>query len=182
MRAFPENRAFLRRVGAALIDGVFVIPLYWANTTLWQSFSHPAWRVIWFVTYSLVMVAYSIAMHARFGQTIGKMVTRIKVVTTGGGSISWRHAVMRDSVFLLLVFIGIAMHLPLAMSGTNPYSQDGVRLLNSPLDKFVRNAQSVWLYAELVTMWSNARRRAVHDFIAGTVVVRLSPQAQTEGA
>jgi len=32
----------------------------------------------------------------------------------------------------------------------------------------------VWFVAELVTMLTNAKRRAVHDFIARSVVVRLS--------
>jgi len=30
----------------------------------------------------------------------------------------------------------------------------------------------IWVWSEFVTMMFNKRRRAVHDFIAGTVVVR----------
>lgn len=30
----------------------------------------------------------------------------------------------------------------------------------------------IWYFLELVTMLTNRKRRALHDFIAGTVVVR----------
>jgi uncharacterized RDD family membrane protein YckC len=32
-----------------------------------------------------------------------------------------------------------------------------------------------WLWSELVVLLLNAKRRALHDFIAGTVVIRVRP-------
>jgi uncharacterized RDD family membrane protein YckC len=34
--------------------------------------------------------------------------------------------------------------------------------------------QNVWVWGELIVLLTNRKRRALHDFIAGTVVVRTS--------
>jgi uncharacterized RDD family membrane protein YckC len=35
----------------------------------------------------------------------------------------------------------------------------------------------VWIWIELIVMLTNRRRRALHDFIAGTVVIRRRVEA-----
>ena len=42
-------------------------------------------------------------------------------------------------------------------------------------------ASTLWYVAELVTMLFNRKRRAVHDFIAGTVVVRTAAMEEPIG-
>ena len=34
----------------------------------------------------------------------------------------------------------------------------------------------LWFFAEVITMLTNQKRRALHDFIAGTVVIRTNAQ------
>jgi uncharacterized RDD family membrane protein YckC len=172
MRAFPENRTFWRRVAAGLIDMLVFAPLIWVNVSLWERLPGPVSRLTWFLTYAVVGTAYSTAMHARYGQTLGKMLLRVKVVTMTGTSISWSHAVIRDCVPIVAVAITIATKWPLAIDGTNPYSAAAVDH-HTAFDRALESANSLWLYLELITMWTNARRRAVHDFLAGTMVVRL---------
>lgn len=41
--------------------------------------------------------------------------------------------------------------------------------------------QQVWFWSEIVVLLSNKKRRAVHDFIAGTVVVKVAPDTQVFG-
>jgi uncharacterized RDD family membrane protein YckC len=49
--------------------------------------------------------------------------------------------------------------------------------INSPdffnLHSYIAFADFAWFVAEILTMLSNEKRRAIHDFIAGTVVVRI---------
>jgi hypothetical protein len=37
---------------------------------------------------------------------------------------------------------------------------------------------ALWFFAEVLTMLTNEKRRALHDFIAGTVVIRTNTQEQ----
>jgi uncharacterized RDD family membrane protein YckC len=41
---------------------------------------------------------------------------------------------------------------------------------------------NAWLGLELLTMLTNSKRRALHDLIAGSVVVRVDPVAASERA
>jgi len=56
-------------------------------------------------------LAYEIFFHARWGQTVGKMVAKIKVARLDGGPITARHALLRSAVAigLWLVFAGSTM-------------------------------------------------------------------------
>lgn len=177
MRAHPENQTFWRRVGAALIDFALFTPLYWLNATFWDRLATPEVRIGWFVFYSLALVVYSVSMHAVYGQTVGKMATRIMLLSVDGTRIRWRHALLRDAPVLTMALVGIGAEWHIAGSGTNPFSPEGAHqggLLRESLD----NASTLWLVLELITMWSNAKRRAIHDFIAGTVVVRVKRTAE----
>jgi len=40
--------------------------------------------------------------------------------------------------------------------------------------KPVQIVQQIWIWSEFIVMLTNRKRRALHDFIAGTVVVRKS--------
>jgi uncharacterized RDD family membrane protein YckC len=172
MRAYPENRTFWRRVGAGIVDILVFAPLIWANAAFWEQMTHPVSRLFWFAGYATSMTLYSVAMHARYGQTFGKMLTRVKVVTTEGAPICWSHALARDCVPIAFVSFVLATKWKIAADGLNPYSPVGADMLTS-LDRWVNHANEAWLYLELVTMWFNPKRRAIHDFIAGTMVVRL---------
>jgi uncharacterized RDD family membrane protein YckC len=74
---------------------------------------------------------------------------------------------MRDSILLGLTAAGVAVELPLLLGIV-----EGGRALEWVLAA-VSRSQLLWFMAEILTMLSNRKRRAIHDFLAGTVVVRL---------
>jgi uncharacterized RDD family membrane protein YckC len=124
-------------------------------------------------------VAYSVVMHARWGQTLGKMAAGIKVVTLAGDPIAWREALLRDSVGILFGAISTAammvalLHLP--DSSLSHHWREQARLLQAAEPAWGQAAgqvMAVWSWSELVVLLFNRKRRALHDFIAGTVVIR----------
>lgn len=38
--------------------------------------------------------------------------------------------------------------------------------------KFYNWVSNIWIYSEFIVLLTNKRKRAIHDFIAGTVIVR----------
>ena len=122
-------------------------------------------------------------MHGRWGRTIGKMVTRVKVVdATTEEPITYRKAFLRDAVPILLVFPYHAHSLYQLITGAE-YSEIQTDLdLSAPAGGIVWTAfiTWIWCFAEIVTMLTNEKRRAIHDFIAGTVVVRTNIEEPME--
>jgi len=129
------------------------------------------------ITQTLAWLVYTVVLHARYGQTVGKMVTKVQVVDfRTEGSISWRQALLREGIpvalstgFLIwevLCIIGGERN-PNDISANEALSDSGVFWFLAALPGF-------WFIAEVLTMLTNEKRRALHDFIAGTVVVRTN--------
>ena len=124
----------------------------------------------WFVLYAFAFDAYSVFMHGRYGQTLGKMCTGVKVLDLSEAGLSFRQAFLRDIVPILLSFMVLVNGLPRVAAGLDPYPESSEF---NWVDELSLYGSLVWFAAELVTMLTNARRRALHDFIAGSVVVRV---------
>ncbi len=170
-----ENRyrTFWRRFWAYFFDGIVLgVPLgigavVAQNTGVVESAASPYVRQ----SMELVAVAYAIAMHAAYGQTLGKMVTGVKVLDVAEGrKLSLRQAIVRDIVPLLVTAASTVYLLAFGAM------LEDARLsgMAAVVQYAIGAAVLVWGVAEIVTMLFNRKRRAVHDFIAGTVVVRIA--------
>lgn len=107
----------------------------------------------------LIQHLYVVFMHGKKGQTVGKMVSRVKVVRFDTeGEISLKTAFIRESIPILFL-------LPLFF-----VEAGSVNLT------WLFGVSGGWFFLEVVTMLTNDKRRALHDFIAGTVVIRTSIQ------
>ena len=126
---------------------------------------------------------YRLLLHAKRGQTVGKMVTHVRVVDNRSeGPITLRQAIVREGVpFILSIWMTI-IQVGATLHGTfNP----GENLATQPLihDRTYWVALAipgVWMLADIITIFTNDKRRALHDFIAGTIVVRTN--AEDSGA
>ena len=123
------------------------------------------------VVSSSIFLLYSIAMHGLCGQTAGKMLTRVRVVDLSEASITMPQAILRDSPGLVfqLAFIPLALiHLDWWIAFERGDLVDIPRW-------FLVLGFGAFLMAlvEIATMLTNRKRRALHNFIAGSVVVKL---------
>lgn len=166
----PHHRydTFWPRLGAGIIDGILFVPLGWIDVWVYNSVSQPLVLVAWFVLYSFSFLIYSIVFHGIWGQTLGKMFTHVRVLDISETRLTFRQAILRDSVPLAFTAVGVAMGARLVFSGDHP-SADPVLSTGEMLILFTGLA---WFVAEIVTMLWNNKRRAVHDYIARSVVVR----------
>jgi uncharacterized RDD family membrane protein YckC len=122
---------------------------------------------------------YTVAMHAHSGQTLGKMIANIRVVRVTGERMSWRDALLRSSVQIGIASLGVFANLS-ALSHLPAASWDhgwlkiitDLGTLEPAWRRWVGIAGDIWFFCELVVLLSSPKRRALHDFMAGTVVVR----------
>jgi len=156
-----------------------VLILWPADAWFQETIKTPAILAAWFVVYTLALDFYNVAMHARYGQTLGKMVTGVRVLDASGGKLSLRQALIRDSVPMMLSLLAVGDAWPRVFAGLDPYGNGEFTLLF----QLQMYGSIAWFAAELLTMLTNTQRRAVHDFLARSVVVRVSaPRARNDTA
>jgi uncharacterized RDD family membrane protein YckC len=160
---------FWPRFWAATIDGiVFAIILYVECLVFGVEYS--AEDKFLQALNGVQFAIYAIFMHGYFGQTLGKMFMDVKVLNHDTETeINVKQALRRESVNLALniswVLIILVVATTLEMSGAITeglaYGVIGFGVL-----------AMVWGLSEFITMLFNDKRRAVHDYIGKTVVVR----------
>lgn len=156
---------FWRRFFAGLIDGLILIPI---TVFIGLAPTNNVFTIILgvFITYSSVYV-YSIFFHWKTGQTIGKKVMNIRVIDVAENKLlTLRKSFLRDSVYILLESIGFIFLIIKAIQlGYAPSK-------NSGIFSYLEWLGVLWFLLEIITMLTNEKRRAFHDFIAGSVVIR----------
>jgi uncharacterized RDD family membrane protein YckC len=169
---------FWARVWAGFVDGLIFLPLSLSSSYFSSPERGMTTLVIWTVlSYSLFPI-YSVTMHARTGQTIGKRVAGIRVMNVDEDRIpSLRQAFLRD--IGIIIPGSLAMLYTVYLIVTHHYT---IETLNS--SQFIETlgyANGAWFLIEITTMFLNEKRRAFHDLIAGTVVVHTAYYPVTTG-
>jgi len=193
-RTFPlaeRYSTFGPRFWTGLVDSCILWPIGFVTSTL-LSFNVPRGvAALLMVVESLAWLVYTVVMHARYGQTVGKMVTKVRVVNfRTEGKISWLQAWLREGIpmVLSLCILGYEIFAVLTRALTPSDIANGQALVAEPTFWLLTTLPGFWFLAEVVTMLTNEKRRALHDFIAGTVVVRTNiaqesapPDAASDG-
>lgn len=157
------------RFWAATIDGIVFIPIGFIDDAL-LSPERSSWVIIGWaaVSYSSYWL-YSVLLHARYGQTVGKRLLGVKVM-----DLEERHTPTLSQAFLRdigIVVLNTMSLVYLAFLVLTAAYVPGAEVTSAP-GEILMWAAVVWFALELVTMLSNEKRRAFHDFIARTVVIR----------
>ena len=168
-----KYRTFWRRFWAHFLDGFVVgIPLAIGVIVVEKvGFIESATSAYVEQFLQVVVLSYYIIMHAKYGQTVGKMATGVKVLDKSEQhGISLRQAVVRDIVPVFMVVLSV-IYLLAYGALLEDAEVAGIPAL---IQYATGYAVMAWGIAEVVTMLFNRKRRAVHDLIARTVVVRVA--------
>ena len=167
---FPMKYATIwRRVWAAPLDFLILLPVLlvtiYAKRHVQNSFLLVCLIVF---SYSYANV-YNIWMHSRTGQTLGKMVSGVRVLDEEElWTPSLREAFLMNIGNVIYSACTIAMALYALV--THTYTQQG--FLHSSAHKTLTQLFECWVAADYISIFFNQKHRALHDLIAGTVVVR----------
>jgi uncharacterized RDD family membrane protein YckC len=171
-------RTALRRMVAISIDLLVVagieILLFTALRVRWSDVGESLLDRRVAVLDAVVGFAYPIVLHRLFGQTLGKWVTRVRLVALDLGPITWIQAVFRESPWIvLLIFRSAAPSVFLRRYGPDDWAAKWL--------PWQLGSVAAWIAVDLIAMLSSSRRRALHDLLARTVVVRLGKGRQVAG-
>jgi len=169
---FEKYHTFWPRFFAAPVDNLVFWPLTGLLFIFLLLLNTPA-KTLMLISFivGLVRIIYRIYFTGRFGQTIGKMASKVKVVDAKTGQdISYKQAILRN-IIVIAINMSTLVFFPQFIFFTKA---DYRQFILSPSFKLVALLFIVLAIANIIVFFSNDKRRAIHDYIAGTVVVRTN--------
>jgi uncharacterized RDD family membrane protein YckC len=187
---FEGNRVyagFWKRFCAGWVDAFALMPLIFLFMWL-ESFDKNLAILVTILSTTLFSM-YHICFNARFGGTLGKLAAGIRITKPDGTRIGWPEAWKRSAVDLVFAILMLSIEIgALTQISNEEYSTlaftERTQLLQSHYPSWffiVVYLQQVWIWSEVVVLLFNKRKRALHDFIAGTVVIHKEFAAQPNG-
>ena len=173
---------FWRRFGAYWLDLVCLLPL--VAITLWLGGRYRLFHLYYLVPSIVVGLLFHVYLVFRFGGTPGKLILNTRIALLDGGRITFMSAVIRYSVLCVLsILSSLALVLATLRMTDEQYLSLGfldrgqlMVSLAPPWYVAVHFLLNIWIWSEFVTMLFNKKRRAIHDFMACTVVIRTDRQ------
>jgi uncharacterized RDD family membrane protein YckC len=167
---------FWSRLGANLLDGLIIIPF-----SLMILFINSFNIYIYFFTIVpnlLFAFWYHVFLPKKYGGTPGKLIVGIKIIKIDSSPIGWKESFLRYIVTLFLSLVTIFFIIIAIFSvDTEIYNnlnwfQKSAYLSNLAETNGINILTNIWFWSELIVLLFNKRKRAIHDFIAGTVVLK----------
>lgn len=183
-----QYAGFWRRVGAFFIDAIILSPLI--GLAYYFGEKSRLFNLYWFVPGTILGLWFSVYLVARYGGTPGKLLLKIRVAMLDGSPVTLKAAMIRHSVlFVLGVLLSIGLIMPTLdmpdlLYFSLSYTERNAALVTAaPFWYFpVYILLNLWTWGEFISMLFNEKRRAIHDFMAGTVVVMTNPKPASPNA
>ena len=170
---YQKYRTFWKRFCAGFVDGLVLLPVSLLTNWIW--FHHGGIPNVLLaclhLATSVIYYAYNIYFLGKYGQTLGKMALKVKVLDVSEQQhVTYLQALKRDIVPLAVTVLLLPYELYQIIVGRfYPLHPGTMPDKTSMVLGFVFTG---WFLLEVITMMFSSKRRALHDFIAGSVVVR----------
>lgn len=158
------------RFAALIIDGLLMIPLSFLAGIFSSIGNNTKFALLSNVVISSVPIIYTILLHNFYGQTLGKMAMKVKVLDVSENPINFTQAVIRSLPQMLPLFI-TASTLISAMKLSGDASENEILTIATAA---AYGLYGIWGIADIIVCLSSDKKRALHDLIAGTVVVKTN--------
>jgi len=170
--------SFKSRLFATIIDGILIsIPSFIIFATTRHSTALTYY--IFTYTFSFLSWMFFVFTLVKFGGTPGKLLLGLRVVKLDGQRIDIKIAILRSIVELgqTVIFALLSIYFIIKIGYPNFIENDIFQIRNQihaitpfwvkPFN-YLFNA---YMFSESIVMLTNKRRRAIHDYIAGTIVI-----------
>jgi uncharacterized RDD family membrane protein YckC len=127
----------------------------------------------------VISVFYYVYLVKRYGGTPGKRIIGMRITMSDGSPVTTQAAILRYAPFFVLQTLAL---VSMVLATSVPI--DGYESMNylEKMQSLQRGAPGwnglvtaltyIWWIGTAITLAVNQRKRAAHDFIAGTVVLR----------
>lgn len=152
---------FWKRVCMRLIDiGILIIP-YLILYTIAVILSVQTNSLLPFITLWIISCSFFVVTVSLFGGTPGKLIMKARIVTEDGKKLTVFRSILRSVFYILYGTVTILVF----NDETFNY------IVKSPYQTIVEAVAIVMILSDLFVLF-NKRKRALHDFIAGSIVIK----------
>jgi len=170
--AVMEYAGFWIRLGAYILDGIilgvfsFVLGLILGFGLLsWQGAPLDEIPATYYLADVILGLVYYVGFWTWRGQTPGKMLLRLRIIRTDGAHIALDRAILRYAMFFIVSVVSVIQgNLVLRGGFYVAYLGPLLSIIN------------LLIIVGLVWVAFDRRKQGVHDKIADTYVVKLSPK------
>ena len=180
---FPNQQesvyaGFWERLGANVLDIFCYLPVTFLIEYI-SSTSKTSYFVM-IIPHLLFIYYYNIYCVQKYGGTLGKLIVGIKIININGKKATETNAWLRFSVSVVLIlFITTIKAYSVSKIPEDLYTRlnrlDRSTLINQQIPILFNVfswASNLWAISELITLLANEQKRAIHDFLGDTIVVR----------
>jgi uncharacterized RDD family membrane protein YckC len=157
-----------------------VILTPYALFSTWVAYQSKEGFLIGQVTGFIIAIIFEVYLVKRFGGSPGKLIMKMRIAKLDGSPVGYREASIRYSVLFVISLVSSAA---LVISALNMPDSEYAALTHKTRVRHLRDlapawyqkveiAGGIWVYSEFAVLLTNRKRRAIHDFMAGTVVIR----------
>ncbi len=176
---------FWKRLAAGIIDLLVWLPFIFIFHYV-QSISIVAAMIATIIFY-LSFSIYNVCFNLKYGGSLGKLAVRIRVTKPNGQKISLEEALLRSSVEIVFsVFFAVTQVYAISNVEPESYLKAGfiertnlILPLIPAYGNYADILNNIWYWSEMIVLLFNKRKRALHDFIAGTVVINKVKEVAT---
>ncbi|MCH6259268.1 RDD family protein [Puniceicoccaceae bacterium K14] len=177
---------FWRRFGAFWIDAFIMLP--WIFLIQYINNLGRLNYIYTIVPTYIFFIFFSIYTVKRWGGTPGKLLLKVIIVRKDGSKAGWKEAINRYIVSLVIGIpsvIGNCLVI-LSMSDDKFFSFsifERTRYIGANMPEWHRMVDwtgQIWIWSEFIVLLLNDRKRALHDLIAGTVVIKKEFKREAE--
>jgi uncharacterized RDD family membrane protein YckC len=165
-----------QRVAAQLIDTLFLVPVIVLDVFIGAN-SHMHALLVSIAVIMLDVYVY-IGMTVQFGGSPGKLLLGLRIVNLDGTAARLKAALRRYSVMGTMtmassvVMMLAVFSMPEELYRSLPFWERGSGAQYEQEIDYLSYLMIAWAFAGFLALLLNAQRRALHDFMAGTVVVQ----------
>jgi len=169
-----------KRFIAGVIDTLIFLPLM----CIWYIFENSHYYMFEISSWiSNLSFLYALLLVGKYGKTIGKRIVGIEVKCINGTNASYWVSSKRVLIDIIISIMLIIVHLEFLITNDiilipkmnfydlNIYVSNRTHYWGLLMFMYV-----VWWLSEYFTLTFNRKKRAIHDYIAGTIVIDLSSQ------
>lgn len=149
-----------KRFGAAILDS-FV--LFFVGAILSVAFALVGLKSDFTSTVTAaVSVLYTILMHYYYGQTVGKMAAKVKVLDESEKPINFGQSILRS----------LPQLIPLMFAVSFSTADNNAGSATEFWERTIITLSLAFFLIDALVCAASAKHRAIHDMLAGTIVVR----------
>jgi uncharacterized RDD family membrane protein YckC len=163
-----QYRTLADRVGAYILDGLFLIPLMFGINYLLMGNAETGPQFVVDVLATLTWGLYMIIAQAWFGTTLGKKILNLKVIKLEKPeAIGFKKAVTRELIWIVPYFIVFLVYVLFNDPMKNIDFMDSL-----DYNLYLMIVSVLGMIVKFISVSRDPMRRGIHDKWSGSVVVR----------